>query len=465
MKIVMKFGGSSLTNSTRIKSVARIVQGYASEHRIVVVASAMGDVTDRLVEIAELATKGESRKASTIVASLKHLHVRAATAVAGTGSGKDLMANINSLNSELSKTVEGVSHLREMTDRSRDYLVSFGERFSGQILSSALKALGLKSRSLTGGEAGITTDDRFGEAKPLIEISYQQLRRRLEPILARKEVPVVTGFIASSLDGHITTLGRGGSDYTASLIGAAIEADEIWIWTDVDGLMTADPRIVKDARVLSRVSFGEALELSYFGAKMMHPRALFPASQRKIPVRIRNSTRPKIEGTVVSPKESDVNGHVAKAITMIRDVGIVTVGGAGMIGAPGTAAQVFQTLGSSNINIIMISQGSSEAAISCVIARKDVDKAVRALQLALLGQGYVEKITTEKDSCVIAAVGAGMKGTPGIAARIFGAVASKKINVRMVAQGSSEYNVSFVVAEHDGPTAVRAIHEELQLDK
>lgn len=465
MRIVMKFGGSSLANANRIKRVARIVHGYASEHRIVVVASAMGDVTDKLVEIAELATKGESRKASAILAKLKHLHIRAAAAVASAGSRKDLMDTINSLNIELTKTVEGATHLREMTNRSRDYLLSFGERLSAPILSFALKAQGLKSRSLTGGEAGITTDDHFGEARPLIETSYQMLRKRIEPILLKREIPVVTGFIATSLEGNTTTLGRGGSDYTASLIGAAIEADEIWIWTDVDGLMSADPRIVSDAKVLSRVSFGEALELSYFGAKMMHPRALFPASQRKIPVRIRNSKRHKIEGTLVSTKESDSDGHVAKAITMIRDVGIVTVGGAGMIGAPGTAAKVFQTLGSSDINIIMISQGSSEAAISCVISRRDVDKAVRALQLALLGQGYVEKITAEKDSCVIAAVGAGMKGTPGIAARIFGAVASKKINIRMVAQGSSEFNVSFVVAEHDGPTAVRAIHEELQLAK
>ena len=461
----MKFGGSSLANADRIKSVARIVHGYSSEHRIVVVASAMGDVTDKLVEIAELATKGESRKAPASVTKLKDLHMRAAVAVASAGSRKELMHTINSLNSELTKTVEGVAHLGEMTNRSRDYLLSFGERFSAPIVSFALKAEGLKSRALTGGEAGITTDDHFGEARPLIETTYQQLRKRIEPILLKREIPVVAGFIATSLEGNTTTLGRGGSDYTASLIGAAIEADEIWIWTDVDGIMTADPRIVKDAKVLSRVSFGEALELSYFGAKMMHPRALFPASQRKIPVRILNSKRPKIEGTLVSTKESDAQGRVAKAITMIRDVGIVTVGGAGMIGAPGAAAKVFQTLGSSDINIIMISQGSSEAAISCVIARRDVDKAVRALQLALLGQGYVEKITAEKDSCVIAAVGSGMKGTPGIAARIFGAVANKKINVRMVAQGSSEFNVSFVVAEHDGPTAVRAIHNELRLGK
>ncbi len=459
----MKFGGSSLATPGRIRSVARIVQKYSAENRLVVVVSAIGDVTDQLVEIAVLAEAGEARRAIAIVTKLKRLHISTASAIEETSSRKNLIETISSLCNELSKTVDGLVHLREITDRSRDYLLSFGERFAAQIVAFALRNSGLRSRPFIGGDAGITTDDNFGEAKPLVEISYHQLRKRLDPLLSKKEIPVVTGFVASSIDGNITTLGRGGSDYTASLIAAALQADEVWIWTDVDGLMTADPRIVKDAKLLPQVSFGEALELSYFGAKMMHPRALLPASQRKIPVRIRNSQRPNIEGTLVSTKESDTHGHVAKAITMIKDVGIVTVGGAGMIGAPGTAARVFQTFGSNNINIIMISQGSSEAAISCVIARKDVDKAVRALQLALLGQGDVEKITAEKDSCVIAAVGAGMKGTPGIAARIFGAVASKKINVRMVAQGSSEYNVSFVVAEQDGPTAVRSIHDELQL--
>jgi aspartate kinase len=228
-------------------------------------------------------------------------------------------------------------------------------------------------------------------------------------------------------------------------------------------LMTADPRIVKDARVLPIVSFGEALELSYFGAKMMHPRAMQPAAQRKIPVRIRNSSKPTFKGTLISSKEEENAGRVVKAVSIIRSVGIVTVGGTGMIGSPGAAAKVFVALGSSNVNVMMISQGSSEATISCVVARRDVDNAVRALQLGLLGQGLIDKVVLEKDACIIAVVGSGMKGTPGVAARIFGAVARKKINVRIVAQGSSEYNVSFVVSEEEGPEAVRAIHEEFQL--
>jgi aspartate kinase len=459
----MKFGGSSLANTARIKNAARIVQRFLPENKMVVVASAMNDTTDQLIEIGELARKGENARVRTILSRIQTLHIKTARAASMKKTRRELLNLIDRLNMELEKTVEGISHLRELTPRSRDYLLSFGERLSTPILAAAIRSLGVKTRALTGAEAGITSDERFGEANPLAEVSYHEIRRRLEPMLSRSEIPVVTGFIAATVDGSITTLGRGGSDYTATLLGAALNTDEIWIWTDVDGLMTADPRIVKDARVLPTVSFGEALELSFFGAKMMHPRTMQPAEQRKIPVRIRNSSKLTLEGTLVSSEEIDNGGRVVKAVSIIRSVGIVTVSGTGMIGSPGAAAKVFSALGSSNVNVIMISQGSSEATISCVVARKDVDNAVRALQLALLRQGFVDKVVAEKDACIIAVVGSGMKGTPGVAARIFGAVARKKINVRIVAQGSSEYNVSFVVSEHEGPEAVRVLHDEFQL--
>ena len=459
----MKFGGSSLASPARIRRAAEIVQRFSTENSIVAVVSAMDDVTDRLAEIAESVQRGETRRAEALLSRLHRFHTSAAISIGQKSSRKDLVTSTNALNQELEKTVKGISHLREVTPRSRDYLLSFGERFTVPIFSAALKSLGLKAKPMTEAETGITTDDNFGEAKPLIEVSYDQLRKRLEPLLTRKQIPVVAGFIATTVDGNLTTLGRGGSDYTASLIGAALAADEVWIWTDVDGLMTADPRIVKTSRILENVSFGEALELSYFGAKMMHPRALQPASIRKIPVRIKNSSKPNGRGTLVSATESKDTGRVVKAVSMIRDVGIVTVNGAGMVGAPGVAAKVFQTLGSNRVNVIMISQGSSEATISTVVARRDVDRAVRALQLALLGRGQVDKIQKEKNACIIAVVGSGMKGTPGVAARVFGAVANRKVNVRMVAQGSSEYNVSFVVSDKEGPEAVRAIHEEFSL--
>ena len=465
MKLVMKFGGSSLATASKIKRAAQILLEHSSSNKIVAVASAIGDTTDQLVEVGELAKKGEMGKAQKLLARIQNAHLRIAPLIGGKTATKDLLEMIERLNSEMERTVDGIAHLRELTPRSRDYLLSFGERLSAPILALAATSAGLRARPLTGAEAGITTDENFGEAKPLVEVSYHQIRQRLDPSLNRKVVPVVTGFVASTVDGSITTLGRGGSDYTATLIGAALSADEIWIWTDVDGLMTGDPRIVKDAAVLSHVSFGEALELSYFGAKMMHPRALQPAAQKKIPVRIKNSSRPSLNGTLVSVNETKDGGKIVKAVSLIKDVGIVTVSGTGMMGAPGVAAKVFQTLGSNSVNVMMISQGSSEATISCAVANKEVDRAVRALQLALLGQGYVDRIAEEKDASIIAVVGSGMKGTPGVAARIFTAIAERKINVRMVAQGSSEYNVSLVVGEKDGAEAARAIHSEFQLGK
>jgi aspartate kinase len=465
MKLVMKFGGTSIANAARMKNAARVIQRYSHGNKIVVVASAAGETTDQLIEIAELAKRGDLRRARKLLSKIQTSHLKIARLVAGRGETRELVSGLEQLNSELERTVEGIAQLRELTSRSRDYLLSFGERLSTPILASTLSAVGLKTRALTGAEAGIATDDNFGEAKPLMEISYHQVHQRLDQLWSRKVIPVVTGFIAATVDGSITTLGRGGSDYTATLLAAALGADEIWIWTDVDGLMTGDPRIVKNAVLLPNISFGEALELSYFGAKMMHPRAMQPAGQKKIPVRIKNSSRPSRNGTLVSANESRDGGKVVKAVSIIRDVGIVTVGGSGMMGAPGVAAKVFQTLGSNNVNVMMISQGSSEATISCVVANRDVDRAVRALQLALMGQGYVDRIAEEKDACIIAVVGSGMKGTPGVAARIFTAVAKRKVNVRMVAQGSSEYNVSFVVSHKDGPEAVRAIHEEFNLGR
>jgi len=277
----MKFGGTSLSSAPKIKNAAKILQRFLPSNKIVVVASAIGETTDQLTEIGELAKKGELRKARKVLTRVQTSHRRIVPLVAGKAGTRELLERIEQLNSELERTVEGIAHLRELTPRSRDYLLSFGERLSSPVLAATANAAGLKARPFTDAEAGITTDDNFGEAKPLMETSYHQIRQRLEPLWNRRVIPIVTGFIASTVDGSITTLGRGGSDYTAALLGAALAAEEIWIWTDVDGLMTADPRIVRDAVVLPNVSFGEALELSFFGAKMMHPRALQPAAQKK----------------------------------------------------------------------------------------------------------------------------------------------------------------------------------------
>ncbi|MGW8289442.1 MAG: aspartate kinase, partial [Candidatus Bathyarchaeia archaeon] len=325
--------------------------------------------------------------------------------------------------------------------------------------------VGVKSTHLTGGEAGIVTDDNYGEAGLLMQVTKYQVRRRVEPLLKEGQSPVVTGFIAATQNGETTTLGRGGSDYTATILGASLEADEVWIWTDVDGLMTADPKIVSSAKTITEMSFQEATELTIFGAKAMHPRALEPARKEGIPVRIRSVFNPDNQGTLITKEQKVRPEDGVKAVTLVKNVAVITVSGAGMVGAPGTAAKVFEVLGKENINILMISQSVSESNISLVIQRNLLERAVNTLEIALLGRNFIREVMSEDDVCVVAVLGAGMKGIPGVASRIFSAVAKEGINVRMIAQGSSELNVSFVVKEKNGANTVRAIHKEFKLNE
>jgi aspartate kinase len=291
------------------------------------------------------------------------------------------------------------------------------------------------------------------------------IRERLGPLVEKGVIPVVTGFIAANQDGIVTTVGRGGSDYTATIIGVALQVDEVWIWTDVDGIMTADPRIIPSAKMLPELSYQEAAEMAIFGAKAMHPRALEPVIETKIPVRIRSTMHPENPGTLITDAETAKSTTAVKAVALIKDVAMVNVNGAGMVGAPGSYAKVFDVLGKNNINIMMISTAVSEANISMIIRRNLVGRALSTLEIALLGRGVVSEVTAEDDVAVIAVMGANMKGTRGIASKIFATVANAGINIRMIAQGSSELNISFVIKEKDGAAVVRAIHEELGLDK
>jgi aspartate kinase len=292
------------------------------------------------------------------------------------------------------------------------------------------------------------------------------IRERVGPLIEEGIIPVVTGFIAANQDGIITTVGRGGSDYTATILGVALKVDEIWIWTDVDGIMTTDPKIVPAARMLPQLSYQEATEMAIFGAKAMHPRALGPVIKENIPVRIRNVFNSDNPGTLITKEPIAEAAEVVKAVAMIRDVAMVNVNGAGMVGAPGSYAKVFDVLGKNNINVMMISTAASEANISMIIRRGLVGRATSTLEIALLDRGGIaSEVSAEDDVAVIAVMGANMKGTLGVASRIFSIVAKKGINIRMIAQGSSELNISFVVKEKDGAAVVQAIHEEFQLHK
>lgn len=460
----MKFGGTSVATGENIRRIADIISSSVSKgHQIIAVVSALDGITEKLIEAAERAEKRDKGFIHNLGQELLNRHLRVAgEAIFNSSILKEIQLTIAATLEELEKILTGILYVGELTPRSKDYILSFGERLSAPILYGALKDVGLNTCFLTGAEAGIVTDDNFGEANPLMNVTKLQVKERLEPLLQKGMVPVVTGFIAATQDGITTTLGRGGSDYTATILGAALGAEEIWIWTDVDGLMTSDPKIVPNAKTLPELSFREALEMAVFGAKAMHPRALEPIMDSNTIVRIKNIFNPNGPETVLV-KETKAKPGTVKAVTLLKDVALINISGAGMVGAPGTAAKVFEVLGKNKINILMISQGASEANISLIIRRNLMEKAVNALELALLGGGLIREITGEDDVCVISVVGAGMRNTPGIASRVFTAVARRGINVRMIAQGSSELNISFVVKESDGPAAVQAVHEEFKL--
>jgi aspartate kinase len=287
---------------------------------------------------------------------------------------------------------------------------------------------------------------------------------KLEPLLESKVIPVIGGFAGADQHGHITTFGRGGSDYTATIIASCIKADEVWLMSDVDGLMTADPKMVKDAKVIPEVSYVEAMEMALFGAKQIHPRSFEPLLNKKIPMRIRSSYNLSNEGTLVTANPSEDTMRTVKCVSVIRNNGLIDMRGGSMVGAPGTAATIFSTLATAGINIMMISQSPSESSITIVVKEHDLDKAVNTLEMNLLGK-MIKKIDVTTDVSIIALIGSGMRGTVGVASRVFGAVAKNKVNVTMIAQGSSELNLAFVVKDDDCQSAVQALHNEFGLGR
>jgi aspartate kinase len=467
MRIVMKFGGTSVGTGKSIRHVANLISTHANKDcRVAVVVSALAGITNSLFEIACQAKKSDTKHIEAFTKELLQKHVEAiSTAISSKKIQKEVTEITEETIAELEKVLTGVCYVGELTPKSKDYVVSFGERLSAPIVWGAIKDRKAETKYFTGKEAGIVTDSNFGEAEPLMNYTTHLIRERIEPLFEKGIIPVVTGFIAANQDGIVTTVGRGGSDYTATILGAALEVDEVWIWTDVDGIMTADPKIIPSAKMLPELSYQEAAEMAIFGAKAMHPRALKPIIEAKIPVRIRSTLHPENPGTLITDAQSVKSTGTVKAVALIKDVAMVNVSGAGMVGAPGSYAKVFDALGKNNINIMMASTAVSEANISMVIRRGIVGRALSMLEIALLGRGLVSEVTAEDDVSVVAAMGANMKGTSGIASRIFTTVAEAGINIRMIAQGSSELNISFVVKEKDSVAVVKAIHKEFKLDK
>jgi len=447
MVTVMKFGGTSIGDGKRMRHVAKIVADKKKKDKdVVVVTSAMTQITNSLIDISKEALDvRDIKRINNFVEDIKKKHEEAIEdAIKSENIKRDVRKTIYNLIDELEKVLIGVAYLGELTPKSRDYILSFGERLSAPILSGAIKDLGYSSTYLTGGEAGIITDENYGCARPI----RLEVKEKVGPLLREGIIPVITGFIGSTEKGNITTLGRGGSDYSAALVGADLDADIVEIWTDVSGILTSDPRIVKNVKRIPRMSYIEAMELAYFGAKVLHPRTIEPLMEKNIPLRIKNTFDPENEGTLITNSKEESN-NIIKAITAIKDVFLINIFGAGMVGVSGTAARIFSALGRADANVILISQGSSETNISIVVYGdgEEAERCLKELRGEFKNSNLIRDISIDMDVAVVSAVGAGMKGSRGIAGRLFTAVAESGANIKMIAQGSSEVNISFVIGE------------------
>ncbi len=462
MMRIMKFGGTSVANAQAIgRAVAIIKEHFLAGEKIAVVVSAQSGVTDTIIRMADrLATATNEEIIRPCIEGLEKQHLATLQEVAP-DRYSELAPVIQKRLQTLSNFLHAVYHLRELTPRSRDYISVFGERLSAPVVGAALMQAGVPSVVLDGCEAGILTTAIHGDAIALPG-SAPRIKHRVLPLM-KDAVPVIMGFMGCTEEGIITTLGRSGSDYTASIIGNALDADEIWIWTDVNGIMTTDPRLVDTARVIPSISYIEVMELSYFGAKVMHSRSIEPAMQKNIPVWVKNTFNPTIPGTCIT-KGQQTGSRVVKAITYIDRVAAINITGASMIGRPGVAKTIFSGLAGAHVNVMMISQASSEANISLIVEESQAQTAVLALK-TLIDRCMVREVTANTDVCAVAVVGAGMAGALGTAGRTFTALGKAGINVMMISQGSSEVNISFVVSQKDGPEAVRILHDEFLLSE
>ena len=465
MRLVLKYGGTSISSAIDIQAIANYVNLLSKHNEIVIVCSAISGTTDDLIEISQSIKKENKNKAEQLALKIINRHKQLAKqTIKKSTIRKKLLEKLDTDFQELVALIEGMVLLGEVTPRSMDYLISFGERLSIKLISFAINDIGKKSISLTGKEVGIVTDSNFGESKPLMDTTRLRVSKTIDLQFSKKTIPVIGGFAGADQHGHVTTFGRGGSDYTATIIGSCIKADEIWLMSDIDGLMTADPKIVKNAKLLKEVSYIEAIEMALFGAKQIHPRTFEPLLTKKIPMKIRNSFNVKNEGTSVTDSPSVSTKNTVKCVSSIRHNGLIDIRGGSMVGTPGTAAKIFATLAKSGINVMMISQNPSESSITIVVKNTDLDKAVNALEMELLGK-IIKKLEVTTDVAIIALIGSGMRGTVGVASKVFGAIEKNKINVAMITQGSSELNLAFVVKDSDSNVAVQALHDAFELDK
>ena len=457
--IVLKFGGSSVGKPDRIKNIYSIVKPRIDGgENLCIVCSAFGGVTDQLISMIETAAIGDSKYLE-IIEACKQRHYSSTEELLTGDARKDLLAQIDILFLKLENVLKGVFLLKEASDRSYDYVMSFGERLSNLSIAHFFNANELPSVFLDARDI-IKTNSEFRSARVYKEDTYKNIAEVVER--NKSKTKIITGFIASDQHGRTTTLGRGGSDYTAALFAAALNAKQLEIWTDVDGVLTTNPKVVSSAYPIKEMSYVEAMEMSHFGAKVIYPPTILPVNEKGIPTYIRNTFNPDYVGTLISKETTNENNGAIKGLSSQSGLALLTLSGTGMQGVPGIASRMFASLASSNINVILITQASSEHSICVAIKEDKADIAKEVLKGEFskeIENTDVDEVHVEKDICIIAAVGEAMKEQPGIAGKVFSCLGRNGINIEAIAQGSSELNISFAVKAEDEKKALNLIHD------
>ena len=457
--LVMKFGGTSVGSAAAIRNLVEIVRAARAEWpRVAVVVSAMSGVTDALLRSAHAAENGDTQGAATTVEMLrdKHMTVLRELAPHPHQVGQHIADSL----AEFTALCHAMNVLGEASPRALDAISSLGERMSAPLVAAALAAAGLPSESVDSAEV-VVTDSVHQSATPDMAATTANAQRTVAPLLARGVVPVITGFIGATKAGVTTTLGRGGSDFSAAIFGVALEASEVWIWTDVPGVMTADPRVAVDARTLPELTFREISELAFYGAKVLHPKTIRPVIERGIALWVKNTFQPEHPGTQIIPDERNGTHGSIRSVTAFKGQCIITLEGRGMLGIPGIAARTFGAVARTKTSVSMISQASSEQSICFVVPCPSAEVVRQALEEEFrleLGRNDIDSIAVSEECAVVTVVGAGMRHTPGIAGKIFGALGAAGVNVVVIAQGSSECSISLTVDAAEADEAVRAIH-------
>lgn len=467
--LVMKFGGTSMGSAQRIRVAAELASTEQARRPVAIVVSAMSKITDLLLDSLRKAEAGDQADLDQNLLQISQRHAQACRELLPEDRQGKALEELQTLVDEFARIAQGMLMLGERPPRSVDEAIATGERLSAFLMAEYLESQGIPARAINAADV-IATDAVFSNATPLMDQTRERAAVTLRPLIDQGIMPVITGFNGSTLDGRPTTLGRGGSDFSASIIAAALDAHELWIWTDVDGIMSADPRLVPGAKVLDEVTYAEAAELAYNGAKVLHPRTLAPLAERLIPVWSKNSFAPEKPGTRIVPKLSGDNtsgAHGPHAVTSMGDVVLVSIEpAAGALSGTKVMARALESLARSNVELLALTSSSYRQTFCFLVRQAELDRALEHLEEDFsleLAHGYLRPFQVDSDVGLLAIVGEGMRGTPGLAGRIFSAISRGQVNIIAIAQGSSELTIAVVVRRSGLESAVRAVHEECGL--